>query len=585
MQRSLRIIALVSCVTASLLFRFNVGVEAISTSVAIAQTQSVHEPKILQNIPYTEAINVESGRRQTLDLYLPPRTKSKPPLVVFIHGGYWILSDDDYRIGPAIADVLVTRNIAVALARYRLAPKHRHPAQARDVAAALAHLVRKADKYGYDSKQIFLAGHSAGAHLAALVALDPSYLANHRMNPKSLAGVIAISGIYNLSGKKEVSRDEKIAIAQAFGKNRAIIKAASPVTHVRAHAPPFLILAASGDFSGFAIDARKFAAALRAAGHQNVEQYVIPDRNHFTIVDLSGNQDETRTLLLAFLKVEPLPQELQDLIDSKRRWLKPPLSTVPFWRHEKLIRSYPIDRRFVERLIPIYGPMKYEMQEWPLERYYAIDLFSYLDSLPKEKVGKGRYLVITNLHDEKQFWDRKQVEPYRPVIVIGIDDEKNLFRFGVFYRALREYSWKLGPRPPMMARPLGAFIHFQKQPPVELRVQSSHYALTPESFRLLENDPLGPLKDIPKEVYEVLTYRNGCIYCHTFRGVGSRSHHTLVSTGAPHGGFALPLETYPPDVWKAFIFNQYEVAAKIGASPNDVEENVRQALYDLVVKH
>ncbi|MCZ6625688.1 MAG: alpha/beta hydrolase [Deltaproteobacteria bacterium] len=567
-----------------MLLSFSNWIGGISFAQTMAQSRAEHKPTILYDIPYTKAADVKIARRQTLDLTLPPRTKSKPPLVVFIHGGFWTLSDDDYRIGPAWADVLSVRNIAVALVRFRLAPKHRHPAEARDVAAAVAYLIRKADQYGYDAKRIYLAGHSSGAHLAALITLDPRYLAKHRMSSKSLAGVIAISGLYDLSHQMRSSEEAKIAIVHAFGTDGKAIKAASPLTHVRADTPPFLILAGSSDFDGFRVDARKFAAALRAAGHREVEQYVVPDRDHFSMVELSGEFSETRSLLLAFLNVEPLSEELQDLLASKRRWLNPPFSTALFWRHEKLIRPFPIDRRFVEKLLPIYGPMKYELREWPLDRYYAIDLFSYLDSLPEKKIGKGRFLVITNLHDEKQFWDRKQVEPYKPVIVIGIDEEKNLFRFGVFYRALREYSWKPGPRPPMMARPLGAFIHFLKEPPVELQVQSSHYALTPESFRLFNDDPLKRLRNIPKEVYEVLTYRNGCVYCHSFRGVGSRSHHTLVSTGAPHGGFALPLETYPPKVWKDFIFSQHQVADKIGASPNVVEENVRQELYDLVVK-
>ncbi len=549
-----------------------------------AQTPARDKPRIQRDIPYVDNAGAKAPRRQTLDLYLPAKTKSKPPLVVFIHGGFWTFTDDDYRIGPAIADVLSARNIAVALVRFRLAPKHRHPAEARDVAAAVAYLIRKADQYGYDAKRIYLAGHSSGAHLAALITLDPRYLAKHGVKAKSLAGVIAISGLYDLSHQMRSSEEAKIAILQTFGADGKAPKVASPITHVRADTPPFLILAGSADFDGFRVDARRFAAALRATGHQKVEQYVVPDRDHFSMVELSGEFSEPRSLVLDFLKVEPLSEELQDLLASKRRWLNPPFSTAPFWRHKKLIRSFPVDRRFVERLLPIYGPMKYELREWPLERYYAIDLFSYLDSLPKKKIGQGRFLVITNLHDEKQFWDRKHVEPYKPVIVIGIDEEKNLFRFGVFYRALREYSWKPGPRPPMMARPLGAFIHFLKEPPVELQVQSSHYALTPESFRLFNDDPLKRLRNIPKEVYDVLTYRNGCVYCHSFRGVGSRSHHTVVSTGAPHGGFALPLETYPPKVWKGFIFNQHDVAEKIGASPNVVEENVRQELYDLVVK-
>src|SRR5262249_515537 len=141
-----------------------------------------------------------------------------------------------------------------------------------------------------------------------------------------------------------------------------------------------------------------------------------------------------------------------------------------------------------------------------------------------------------------------------------------------------------GPQPPVMARPLGAFIHFLNEAPLELLRQPSHDALTVNSFHLAETDPLAPIGDVPKEIYETLTHQNECIYCHSFRGIGSHSHHRQGGNGAPYGGIALPLEEYRPEVWKAFLFNQEEVAAKIGASPNIVDENLKEALYELVVK-
>ena len=136
----------------------------------------------------------------------------------------------------------------------------------------------------------------------------------------------------------------------------------------------------------------------------------------------------------------------------------------------------------------------------------------------------------------------------------------------------------------MMARPLGAFIHFLKEPPAELAPQPAQYALTEESFRLTAADPVASLKDLRKDIYEAITYRNGCIYCHSFGGIDSRSHHITAADGAVHGGFALPLESYPPQVWKNFIFEQHAVAKEIGASPNSVDEETQQALYELVNK-
>jgi hypothetical protein len=115
-----------------------------------------------------------------------------------------------------------------------------------------------------------------------------------------------------------------------------------------------------------------------------------------------------------------------------------------------------------------------------------------------------------------------------------------------------------------------------------LAEQSWHFGLTENSFRRLRQDPLQPIRDLPEEVQEALTFRNGCIYCHSFRGIGARSHHVHALTGKPQGGFALPLTDYPSEVWKNFVFNQIAVAKKMGATPNIVRGSAQQALFDLV---
>lgn len=64
--------------------------------------------------------------------------------------------------------------------------------------------------------------------------------------------------------------------------------------------------------------------------------------------------------------------------------------------------------------------------------------------------------------------------------------------------------------------------------------------------------------------------------------MGVRSHHVQGLTGKAHGGFALPLESYPPDVWKTFIFDQETVTRKMGAAPNGLRDEARPVLFELV---
>lgn len=535
---------------------------------------------VVKDIPYPGASKGE--RRQSLDLYLPAKTAKPAPLVIFVHGGFWLLSDDQYQIGVNVAGALVREGVAVALLRYRLAGDAPHPAQAADVAAGVALLIRDSQKYGVDSRRIFLAGHSAGGHLAALVALDGSYLGKHGVTTKTLAGVVSFSAMYDLLPSWTVSENQQSATEKAFGKDAALLKQISPVTHARGDGPPFLVLTAQSDFPGFLQDAKRFTDAMNRAGQAKTERWIIGGTDHFSLLNLAEPLSEARLLVLEFLDVARPPPEYAMFIDAKRRWRHPPFSTLPFWQHGNLIKSYPVDRRLVERLTVIYDQLRYELQEWPLENYHAIDLFEYLDRLGADKIGRGDYLVTTNMRNEKQFWSRAQLAPYQPVIVVGLDDEKNLFRLGVMYRAQREYSWKSGPQPPMMARPLGGFIHFQKEPPAAMALQAAQFALTENSFRLVADDPLAGLRELPREIFDTMTVRNGCVYCHQFGAIPSRSHHIAAATGAAHGGEALALTSYPPEVWRSFVFDQVNAAKKIGASPNVIAEPARQGLFDLV---
>ena len=78
---------------------------------------------------------------------------------------------------------------------------------------------------------------------------------------------------------------------------------------------------------------------------------------------LGDHDNDARFLLLSVLGVAPLPPEGRMLLDGKRRWRDPPFSTRPFWRHEKLIRSYPVDERFVAKLLPIFAHARFELLE------------------------------------------------------------------------------------------------------------------------------------------------------------------------------------------------------------------------------
>ncbi len=108
--------------------------------------------------------------KDKLDLYVPPGP-GPHPVIVFIHGGGLLQGDKSIYAG--LGQYFVRRGFAAALINHRLSPGVAHPAHVRDAAAAFAWVYRNVERFGGDPKRIVLAGHSSGAYLAALLAVDP----------------------------------------------------------------------------------------------------------------------------------------------------------------------------------------------------------------------------------------------------------------------------------------------------------------------------------------------------------------------------------------------------------------------------
>jgi acetyl esterase/lipase len=232
--------------------------------------------RVLLDLPYGE------DRRNKLDLYLPDARGF--PVAVFVHGGSWC-SGDKAQYGH-LGAFLAGHGVGAAVVNYRLSPQARHPDHARDVAAAVAWAWDNVADFGGDRNRLSLFGHSAGAHLAALLATDESHLRPWGLTPGELRGVVAVSGVYhihinvNLYGAGHVFR----------GADK---RAASPLHHVKPGCPPFLILYAQQELFTLGSQARGLHARLKAArgrsqlvrvlgeGHSSiVHSLVVPGAAH-----------------------------------------------------------------------------------------------------------------------------------------------------------------------------------------------------------------------------------------------------------------------------------------------------------------
>ena len=228
------------------------------------------------------------------------------PLIVFIHGGGWKRGDKANATGPAKVTHYLAAGYAVASIDYRLVPAATVEQQAQDVADAVAALRTQAVKLGIDPARIVLMGHSAGAHLAALVGTDPGYFAKAGMQPDAVRGVILLDGAaYDVPRQiAEGGNFMHDTYLQAFGSDPARQKALSPTFQVAApNAPDFLILHIAREDG--TVQSIALGAALRAAGTpaevKGVEGKGL--RGHMEINRKLGEPDYPATVVVdAYLK-------------------------------------------------------------------------------------------------------------------------------------------------------------------------------------------------------------------------------------------------------------------------------------------
>ncbi|MBK9430856.1 MAG: alpha/beta hydrolase [Sphingomonadales bacterium] len=181
---------------------------------------------------------------QKLDFY-KAKAEGKAPLLVFVHGGGWKRGDKRNATGTDKVTHYTGLGYHLASINYRLVPTDSVEEQGADVASALAYLLRNADKLGIDRSSVVLMGHSAGAHLSALVGSDPRYLRSAGLDFDDLSGVIPIDGAaYDVPAQmREGAKIMRKTYEQAFGTDPARQKALSPYWHATSpNAPAFLIL-------------------------------------------------------------------------------------------------------------------------------------------------------------------------------------------------------------------------------------------------------------------------------------------------------------------------------------------------------
>jgi len=244
---------------------------------------------------------------QKLDVYLPD-APVKAPVMVYIHGGGWA-KGDKAAVGAKPAFFNDKGWIFVSV-NYRLLPEGKHPVNVNDVALAIAMVHNKAAEKGGDPDKIFVMGHSAGAHLAALVATDPKPLEKAGKTLSILKGVISLdTNAYDLPAL--VGTAAKPFYDSVFGSDPAILRDASPRLHVAAgkNIPPFLICYSRG----MGKNAEPVRSGAAESFRSSLEKAGIPaavidasDRNHGEINQWFGRADDAKVTGKAWAFLESL---------------------------------------------------------------------------------------------------------------------------------------------------------------------------------------------------------------------------------------------------------------------------------------
>lgn len=196
-------------------------------------------------VPGSETIFYGRDPLQSLDVWRAKDVKGPAPLLVFVHGGGWKRGSKDNATGRFKAEHYPGQGYAFASIDYRLVPASAVEQQAEDVAMAVKALIDDADRLGIDRRRIVLMGHSAGAHLVALVGTDEQYLKSVGLSFADIAGVIPIDGAaYDVPAQmKDGPPIMQKTYRQAFGSDPARQAKLSPTLHAAApNAPAFLLL-------------------------------------------------------------------------------------------------------------------------------------------------------------------------------------------------------------------------------------------------------------------------------------------------------------------------------------------------------
>ncbi len=269
--------------------------------------------RMIQNVAYAG----DTLKKHLLDIYLPAKAGPTTPLIVWVHGGAWMLNDKyaDMSYMKNTIRAILEKGYAFASIDYRYSTTAAFPAQIQDCNQALTFLYRNAEKYAYDKSRIALIGFSAGGHLASLLALSnnnsvPDFYADRKPAPFRIKTVIDFYGPADLlammprngSLSDSITNAESRLLGATPLHRPDLAKRASPVTYVDKNDPPFLIIHGEKDESVPPAQSILLSSWLTLA-HVKNKVIIVPNAPHYgAMFDSDFNQKAIFEWLDLYLK-------------------------------------------------------------------------------------------------------------------------------------------------------------------------------------------------------------------------------------------------------------------------------------------
>jgi acetyl esterase/lipase len=222
---------------------------------------------------HAQGVAYDAGRRLSLDVYTPVGAR-REPVVVFFHGGRWTTgaAADFHFVGQALA----SQGFVAVLPEYRRYPQARFPDFVEDAARAVRWTETQIARFGGDPDKLFVMGHSSGAHLAAMLALDAGFLAAAGGDRARLKGMIGLAGPYDFLPLTDAD------LRDMFGPPERH-ELSQPIAFADGDNPPLLLLHGEDDETVRVRNTRNLATAVQRAGGR-VDSHVYAEMSHAWIV-------------------------------------------------------------------------------------------------------------------------------------------------------------------------------------------------------------------------------------------------------------------------------------------------------------